>query len=586
MSTQLITNYFRVHALNQFRESINETANSVYYVFAARHTPYVSGDDVIEDLTNDVNGAFYNPHQEMVFGKRVGASDVMPLTKRYNWTQNTVYAAYRDNIDLSEKAYYVCVNASSSYHIFKCLDNNGNTPSTITPNVSQTSPNDAFYSTSDGYVWKYMYSFDSTTFNKFATADYMPVTSNTLVTGNAVSGAIDVITVDYKGSDYNTYLSNTFNSTDLRVGGSAVKYSIDTSASSTAGFYVGSFLYIKSGTGSGQGRRIVGYTVVGATKTVEIASAFSVNPDITSVYEITPSVVITGDGSNAVARALVNTSSSNSIYQVEVIERGYGYTYASAAVAGNTSGVQNSAVLSITLGPKGGHGANPEYELGARYLCFSVDFANNENGTIPIANKYRSVGIIKDPLFSNVTLTLGSVTGSFDVGEIVTQACTSAVGYVTDFTAGELTLTNVAGVFNLANVVTGAGSSAVGNVTALEINGDVKSFDTFDQRYRYTFTPVSGTFTQNETVYQTDPQITNAVFHSNTSGNVYLTHVKGVLNTSNTIIGTNSGAVGTLLYAYKPDLVVGSGEVIYMENENPITRSQTQKETIKIILKF
>ena len=148
MSTQLITNYFRVHALNQFRESINETANSVYYVFAARHTPYVDGDDVIEDLTNNVNDTFYNPHQNIVFGKRAGVNDVMPLTKRYNWTSNTVYTSYKDDTDLSEKAYYVCVNASSSYHIFKCLDNNSNTPSTVVPDVTQTSPNDAFYSTS------------------------------------------------------------------------------------------------------------------------------------------------------------------------------------------------------------------------------------------------------------------------------------------------------------------------------------------------------------------------------------------------------------------------------------------------------
>ena len=586
MSTQLITNYFRVHALNQFRESINETANSVYYVFAARHTPYVDGDDVIEDLTNNVNDTFYNPHQNIVFGKRAGVNDVMPLTKRYNWTSNTVYTSYKDDTDLSEKAYYVCVNASSSYHIFKCLDNNSNTPSTVVPDVTQTSPNDAFYSTSDGYVWKYMYTFDSTTFNKFATADYMPVRANNAVAGNAVPGAIDVITVSFKGSNYNTYIAGTFISTDLRVGGSAVKYNIATDAVSQAGYYVGSFLYINSGTGSGQGRRIVGYTVVGSTKTVEIESPFSTNPDVTSGYEITPSVVITGDGSNAIARALVNASSSNSIYQVEIIDRGRGYTYATAVVAGNTDGVQNSAVLSITLGPKGGHGSNPEYELGARYLCFSVDFANNENGTIPVANKYRSVGILKDPLFSNVTLTVGSVTGSFDVGEIVTQACTSATGYVTDFTSGALTLTNVAGVFNLANVVTGSGSSATGNVTALAINGDTKGFDTFDQRYRYTFTPVSGTFTQNESVYQTDIQLTNAIFHSNTSGNVYLTHVKGVLNTSNTIVGTNSGAIGQLIYGYKPDLVVGSGEIIYIENENPISRSLTQKETIKIILKF
>lgn len=586
MSTQLITNYFRVHALNQFRESINETANSVYYVFAARHSPYAQGDTVTEELTNSVHDTMYGAYDEMIFGKRVSASDVMPLAPRYNWTSNTQYAAYRSNDDLSDKQFYVCVDGTSAFHIFKCLDNNGNVASTIQPDVTQTTANDEFYSTSDGYVWKYMYSMDATTFNKFATAEYMPVQANTQVVAAACSGAIDVITVTGRGSNYNTFLTGTFISSDLRVGGNPLKYNIANNASADINFYTGSFLYIKSGTGNGQGRRIVGYTVVGSTKTVEISSAFDTAPDVTSVYEITPYVVITGDGDGATARALVNTSSANSIYQVEIITRGSGYTYATAVVTGNTGGVQNAATLSVVQGPKGGHGSNPEYELGARYLGFSVTFANNETGTIPTENDYRTVGILKDPLYANVVFTLTGVTGAFEVGELVTQTTTGSTGYVTAFDTNQLSLTNVSGVFVTGNVVSGGTSSAGGNVASYLVNGQTKNFNTYDQRNRYSFTPVSGTFIEDEKVFQTDVALTNAVFHSNTSTSIYLTHVRGVLNMSNTIIGVNSGAIANLTYAYSPDLVAGSGEVIYIENESPITRSDSQSETIKIILKF
>jgi len=87
-------------------------------------------------------------------------------------------------------------------------------------------------------------------------------------------------------------------------------------------------------------------------------------------------------------------------------------------------------------------------------------------------------------------------------------------------------------------------------------------------------------------VYQTDMQLANGIYHSNTSSNLYITHIQGTLNTGNTLIGQTSGATANLLFAYPPDLVVGSGEVLYVENESPITRSTSQSENIKIILQF
>lgn len=591
MTTQLITSYFKLHNVNQFKESISETANSVYYIFAGKHTAYPSGDSVIPTIINSVDETLYNSYEEMVFGKRVTPTDVLPVVPRYNWTTNTYYAAYRSNENLTDKQYYVCVDGGAAFHVFKCLDNNGNTASVIQPDVTQTTPNDTYYSTSDGYVWKFMYSVDSTTFNKFATSTYMPVVANTEVSGNAVSGAIDVITLSYPGSNYNSYLSNTFISTDLRVGGDPLKYNIANTASASNNFYLNSFLYIVDGTGSGQGRKIVDYTVVGSSKTVTLSEAFSTSPDTTSQYQITPFVLVTGDGSGAEARALINNSSSNAVYQIEIISRGSGYTYASATVLGNTGGVSNAAVLNVVLSPKGGHGSNPEYELGCGALCLSVNYANSESGTIPAVNDYRAIGILKDPLFANVVLTVGSPTGSFNIGQVVTQANTGAQGVVTEWDSiNTLSLSNVSGIFltgnSSVNLLTEAYSGSTATLSSYQINGQAKNFNTFDQRYRYTFTPIDGTFTPDEVVYQTDIQLANAVFHSNTSANLYLTHVSGTLNTGNNIIGQQSGATANLLFSYPPDLVVGSGEVMYMENESPITRSSSQSETIKIILQF
>ena len=177
-------------------------------------------------------------------------------------------------------------------------------------------------------------------------------------------------------------------------------------------------------TGYGKGRKIVDYVVIGNDKTITLESAFDVLPDSSSVYEITPYVLITGDGSNAVARALVDTSVANTISGIEIVSRGASYTYAVATIQGNTGGVSNAAVLNVVLGPKGGHGSNPEYELGCRSLCISTTFANTEGNTIPVTNDYRSVGLLKDPLYRSVEITVSSPTGSFEIGEIVSQANT------------------------------------------------------------------------------------------------------------------------------------------------------------------
>ena len=600
MSTQIITNYFKLHNVKQFRESINETANSVYYVFAGRSLPYSAGDIEVQEITNTEDSTSYNTQENMVFGKRVSANDVCVSTDRINWTANTVYTPYRNDVVLEGTSYYVSVNAASVYHIFKCLDNNSNAVSTSKPDASQTAPNDEFYSTSDGYVWKYMYSLDSTIFNKFATINYMPVVANGQVVANASSGSIDVITVPFRGSNYDTTLTSTFITTDIRVGGNPLKYNIANTASSNNLFYQSSFIYIASGTGAGQGRKIVDYVVVANTKTITLDEAFSTVPSVDSVYEITPSVLITGDGSNATARAIVNTSLSNTIYQVQIINRGRDYTYATAEVVGNTGGVSNSAVLNVVMGPKGGHGSDPEYELGSSALVISSKFSNNETGTIPTENDFRTIGLIKDPLYANVGLTVSSISGSFLIGENIIQANTLATGTVTEFDAiSTVAITAVSGVFIAGKTITGVTSNSTANVTSFNINGKSKGFDTFDQRARFAFRQVSGTLTHDEFVYQTAANgafSANGHFHSqegsvNVSsglfeGNLYLTHIKGTLNTGNTLVGNTSGAVATLLFKYPSDLTKGSGEIIYVENLNSVTRSNNQSETVKIILKF
>lgn len=596
MAQSIITSYFRLHNVKQFVESISETANSVYYVFVGKHQTYGSGDNAEPPaLYDSVQDVYLNAYRDMVFGKRVTPSDVKSMIKRRAWASGTVYTPYRSDLPLSDEPYFVYVQevVGGDYHVYKCLDNNGGSASTQAPVYSADLAGEEFLQTlGDSYVWKYMFSIPVSDFNKFATADYIPVIPNANVIANAVPGSIDLITVTSGGSHYDTYLSNTFVSADLRLAGNNVVYAIADNAHPDNDFYTGSYIYITAGGGQGQGRRIVDYVVVGDTKYIEIDYPFNGDdpPTAGSIYEITPGVLIIGDGSGAEARAIVG-GTSNSIVSVEVLQRGRNYTYATAIPTGNTSGYSNAALLTPIMGPKGGHGSDPEYELGATSLCVSISLTNNEGNTIPTHNDFRQVGLLKDPLFNNVELTLSTPTGNFQTGETVTQDVTDATGTVVTYDGSTLLyLTNVNGVFTSGESVRSV-TNANANVSLVKISGSAKGFSTFDQRYRYAYTDLYNSFAEDEPVYQTDAQLASAVVHSvdpatSTTGVLNLTHLIGTINTGNTISGTVGEGTATLLSVTQPDLVEGSGEVLYLENRTPVSRANSQTETVKIILEF
>lgn len=593
MKQLLLTNNFKLHSARQLYESFALPANT-YYVFAGKSTPYANGDSSIPQPNNSVAATYYDVHRNMLFGKKVSQSDVAFVTKRYDWVSGTVYDEYDDRVDLTDKKFYVVVSSGSQYHVFKVLSNNGGAPSIYPPEASSTSPDDEFYSTADGYVWKLMYTMEKTAFEKFASTSYMPVVANNEVQNSAVEGCIDVVKIQYSGSHYNSTLQGIFSTSDVNVGGIPTLYNLSSStASSNNDFYNLSYIYISSGTGAGQVRTIQDYAVDAYNKTITIDSPFNPPPDNTSHYQITPSVILVGDGSGAVARALVNTASSNSIYAVEVLNRGAGYTYVVGVVQGNTGGVSNAATVTVSFPPPGGHGADPLAELNASALCISTTFSNNEIGTIPTSNDFRVVGLLRDPMYANVELSLTTSTAeAFDDAELVTQLPSGAIGVVTSRSSDVLRLSNVKGTFVSGQIVQGQTSNASANVSSLLVSGVSKSFNTFDQRYRYVGDVVYSQFIEDEEVVQLDAQYQNeqlfgkANWHSADDNYVYLTNLQGIINPANTIVGSTSGAVANLVSKVYPDLVERSGDVLYIENMSPIPRSNNQTEQVKLILKF
>ena len=175
-NNKLITSYIRLHNVKQFIESINEPANTIYYVFGGKPTQYSLGDNNIDAPNGSVQSLNTTVYDEMVFAKKITTSDVAVMANRFNWTTGTTYDMY-DSQDgaLEDKQFFAVSPEGGTYYIYKCLFNNNDKPATSQPLFSATGADDVIYETADGYIWKYMYKVDATTFNKFSTLLYMPV---------------------------------------------------------------------------------------------------------------------------------------------------------------------------------------------------------------------------------------------------------------------------------------------------------------------------------------------------------------------------------------------------------------------------
>jgi hypothetical protein len=143
--------------------------------------------------------------------KLINSSSISPVVARVDWTTDTVYDYYRDDIDMLEQD----VNFNNIYNfyiknrydqVFKCLWNNNGASSNSEPFFQPGSygTNNIFTGT-DGYKWKYIYTVDIGAKIKFMDNTWMPIplgrVPNPLLTA-AGYGNIDVVNVLNGGSSY------------------------------------------------------------------------------------------------------------------------------------------------------------------------------------------------------------------------------------------------------------------------------------------------------------------------------------------------------------------------------------------------
>lgn len=587
---ELVTNNFKRHIADQVQESFTETANNVYYLFIGRSTPFPNTGPAIPNPIDSVKETKYDVFKQMIGGKQITPSDINLGIRKIMWESGTVYDQYQHDVNNYENNFYVATpGAVDSYDVFKCLSNAKGSPSTYYPRLSETSADDYIYETPDGYQWKYMYTIDNNQWQKFTTGDYMPVYTNSAVSGNAINGTVDYVEVLHGGSGYDFFTQGLVQ--EVVTIGVDQFITIESTSSSTTDFYKNCAIKINN-----ELRIVAEYIVTGSLRRVKVDRPFTTTPTTSDNYYISPLITLSGaccgDGTNFQARALVNAAAANSIYKVEIIDRGENFTYANVVAVGGITTVSNTAIFKAMISPKNGHGYDPAAELGAKGNIISIKFDSTlSDGKILDENDYRTFGILKDPKFANVVLDITTSTGSFSLLETIVGQTSNARGTVVTSNTTNIRLTNVSGFFETDETVQGLTSNETATVTAVQ-----QPTIYIDQLYKLTIDDVNGVFLEDEEVFQggtqTDKNANGALYFAN-STLMYLTTPRGTFNVSDdiqgiveTVTGNTSGATAKVTGIIAKDLVDYEGEVVYIENVAPVVKNPSQTETFRIILEF
>lgn len=184
-----------------YNEFVSRRSN--YYYFIGNIMEWgTPGNPNAPEPTDDYE---YYTRNGILSVKKINLRDVSYVVPRVNWSSGTVYDQYDGNYStafpsysgatkLKEANFYVL---TSTYGVYKCIFNNNDAPSTEEPFGQDITT----LSTSDGYVWKYLYTIPLSAQNRFLTQDYMPV-QRAVTNAYYSKGEISSVIIDNAGSGY------------------------------------------------------------------------------------------------------------------------------------------------------------------------------------------------------------------------------------------------------------------------------------------------------------------------------------------------------------------------------------------------
>ena len=305
-------------------------ASNKYYAAIGRSEAWNDSDVSPTPLrTKAEENDFRNSMQSMKL-----VADVSLVIPRYNWSSGTFYSAYDDTqVGQPTNAYYV-INANQQvYMVLRASVSATGTAvaSTVEPTGNTTGTP---FKTSDGYVWKFMYSISATDANKFQSANFIPVKSIPFTNINS-----SVAEVEQKAVQ------------DAAVHGQIIGYGIE---SAGAGYGSAPTLTVQ-----GNGSNAAATATISGGQVVKVEVA---------------------DSSDA---------------SLKIANFGSGYDYANVEVSGGspTKPVKVRPILANSGGL--GHDATVDFKASA--IMFNAKPSGTETLDFVIGQDFRQVGLIKNP---------------------------------------------------------------------------------------------------------------------------------------------------------------------------------------------
>ena len=533
--TAIVTTPFRVVNAQNFKEDV---ATSSVYVGIGKADPWSTTTSDITDTTpftpsdrvDDISEAYQN----MIGMKKVTSSDIAHIVPRHTWTSGTTYVAWdSDDATIYDKAFYII---TSEFKIYKCIEASG--ASTVEPTHIETDPQIE----SDGYKWKYMQTVTVTDAEKFLTVSYMPIQTiqmpTTSVGGNGGSSST---TVTLTAANEYIKVGMLVTGSGITAGDTVAGISGTTLTLSTARAVANSTTLTfgrLADTDVNYANQTAQINSLNAAKAAGIERIEKVEEGAS--YETTPTITITGDGSGpATATAVM---SSNKLSSVTVTNKGTDYTVADIVISG---GGGDGATARAVISPQGGHGVDPISELGAFYVGINTLLSGSESGDLTVGQDFRQVSLIKNPKVHGSDVTASATT--LRARESLRLASNA----------------NLSG-YQVDQLISGGTSGAKAYLVQIDTTNKVFYY------YQNAKTGY-GNFVQGDAISATLPNSTQNVALDQTDSTSWYGNAADDVADST---------------AYAPEVKKNSGELIFLENRDPINRSSSQIEDIKLIIEF
>ena len=460
----LLCNQARTELARSFyRDIANE--NDFLYFYVARTQVW----DDEEDPETPVDSVSYinASRKNMMLMRRVTSADAVLMATRYDWVSGTVYDHYDDKlgtlIDPTDPASEIYTSYSGAstlkdaifyvmtdeYNVYKCLDNNNDSPSTVQPTGTDIST----FETADGYIWKFLFRVETADRIKFLTPDYIPVRkmSGVGIPLYDVNGIIDDINLVEGGSGYTSPPTIVIHgdgtgavATATLSGNSVASINLNNAGSG----YTFAYVTFESSSGDGATAEVILGGIDSTTPQQDVESAAiggtvdKINIINTGVDYIPGDVIVSISGDGSGAEAIATVDNDGEISAITVTDVGSGYTYANVTITNNV-GIGTGATARAIVSPLYGHGGNAQRELFADKVCISVNL-DNDTSDYFFNNDFRQLGLIKNVTEYESTDYFTAQTG--------TTLHKIEVDDITKYNIDDIVITDSGGKFTVINI--------------------------------------------------------------------------------------------------------------------------------------